>query len=215
MSLAGDANIDSNEEDSRQASQRHHDLSSYFNDEEDDTSSPSGGKEVGHETRDSEEVGKDYVKVVDGNVKVRLAYGYDTPPSCGGKGDQQLFLTSITTLVTEKVDILHHARTSLEGKPLALKRSIQASDGFRSYFSKITDLMHRNRLSWYEDDFIIAKDMIDNPEELENDQGRSGLCTCACSPTVTSFMALRSFRIANGPSFQTVVPLPLLNPSFL
>jgi hypothetical protein len=47
----------------------------------------------------------------------------------------------MTTLVTEKVDILHHAQASLEGKPLALKRSIQASDGLRSYFAKITDLM--------------------------------------------------------------------------
>jgi hypothetical protein len=50
--------------------------------------------------------------------------------------------------------------------------------------------MHRNLLSWYEDDLIIAKDMVDNATELENDQGRSGLCSCACSPMVTSFMAL-------------------------
>jgi hypothetical protein len=75
-----------------------------------------------------------------------------------------------------------------------LKRSIQASDGLRSYFSKITDLMHRNLLSWYENDLVIAKDMIEHPAELGNDQGRSGLCVCACSPTVTSFMALNEYE---------------------
>jgi hypothetical protein len=96
--------------------------------------------------------GKDYVKDADGNVNVRLAYAYDTPPSRVGKGDQPFFLTSMTTLLTEKIDILHHAQRSLEGKPLALKRSIQASDGLRSYFAKITDLMHYNLLSWYEDE---------------------------------------------------------------
>ncbi len=32
-------------------------------------------------------VGKDYVKDVDGNINVRLAYAYDTPPSRVGKGD--------------------------------------------------------------------------------------------------------------------------------
>jgi hypothetical protein len=100
----------------------------------------------------------------------------------------------MTTLVTEKVDILHHAQASLEGKPLVLKRSIQTSDGLRSYFSRITDLMHRNLLSWYEDDLVIAKDMIEHPAELGNDRGRSGLCTCACSPTVTSFMALNEYE---------------------
>ncbi len=75
-----------------------------------------------------------------------------------------------------------------------LKRNIQASDGLRSYFSKITDLMHRNLLSWYEDDLVIAKDMMEHPTELENDQGRSGLCACTCSPTVTSFMALNDYE---------------------
>ena len=140
------------------------------------------------------DVGKDYVKDVDGNVNVRLAYAYDTPPSRVGKEDQPFFLTSMTTLVTEKIDVLHHAQSSLEGKPLALKRSIQASDGLRNYFAKITDLMHRNLLSWYEDDFVIAKDMVDNATKLENDQGRSGLCTCSCSPTVTSFMALSEYE---------------------
>jgi hypothetical protein len=100
----------------------------------------------------------------------------------------------MTTLVTEKIDILHHAQTSLEGKPLALKRSIQVSDGLRSYFAKITDLMHRNLLSWYEDDLVIAKDMVDNATALENDRGRSGLCSCTCSPTVTSFMALDEYE---------------------
>jgi hypothetical protein len=54
--------------------------------------------------------------------------------------------------------------------------------------------MHRNLLSWYEDDYVIAKDMVDNAAELENDQGRSGLCTCTCSPTVTSFMALNEYE---------------------
>ena len=74
-----------------------------------------------------------YVKDVDGNVNVRLAYAYDTPPSRVDKGDRPFFLT----LVTEKVDILHHAQASLEGKLLALKRDIQVSDGLRSYFTKI------------------------------------------------------------------------------
>ncbi len=134
------------------------------------------------------------MKDVDGNFNVRLAYAYDTPPFRVGKRDQLFFLTSMTTLVTEKIDILHHAQTSLEGKPLALKRNIQVSDGLRSYFAKITDLMHRNFLSWYEDDLAIAKDMVDNAAELENDQGRSGLCTCTCSPTVTSFMALNEYE---------------------
>ena len=140
------------------------------------------------------DVGKDYVKDVDGNVNVRLAYAYDTPSSRMGKGDQPFFLTSMTTLVTEKIDILHHAQSSLEGKPLALKRSIQVSDGLRNYFAKITDLMHRSLLSWYEDDLVIAKDMVDNAAEYENDQGRSGLCHCTCSPTVTSFMALNEYE---------------------
>ena len=97
-------------------------------------------------------------------------------------------------MVTEKVDILHHAQASLEGKPLLLKRSIQASDCVRSYFSKITDLMHRNLMSWYEDDLVIAKDMVENPTELGNDRGRSGLCACTCLPTVTSFMALNEYE---------------------
>jgi hypothetical protein len=96
-----------------------------------------------------------------------LAYAYDTTPSrVLGKDDQPFFLTSMTTLVTEKVDILHHAQASLEGKPLVLKRSIQASDGLRSYFSKITDLMHRNLLSWYADYLVIAKDMIEHAAVL-------------------------------------------------
>ncbi len=81
-------------------------------------------------------------------------------------------------LVTEKADILHHAQASLEGKPLMLKRSIQASDSLRGYFSKISDLMHRNLLSWYDDDLVIARDMVEHPAELGNDQGRSGLCAC-------------------------------------
>ena len=140
------------------------------------------------------DVGKDYVKDIDGNVNVRLAYAYDTPPSRVGKEDKPFFLTSMTTLVTEKVDILHHAQASLEGKPLVLKRNIQSSDGLRNYFSKITDLMQRNLLSWYEDDLVIAKDMIEHPAELENDQGRSGRCSCTCSPTVTSFMALNEYE---------------------
>ena len=140
------------------------------------------------------DVGKDYVKDADGNVNVRLAYAYDTPPSRMGKEDQPFFLTSMTTLVSEKIDVLHHAQASLEGKPLALKRNIQVSNGLRNYFSKITDLMQRNLLSWYEDDLVIAKDMVDNATELGNDQGRSGLCSCACSPTVTSFMALNEYE---------------------
>ena len=59
---------------------------------------------------------------------------------------------------------------------------------------KITDLMHRNLLSWYEDDLDIVKDMVYNAAELENAQGRSGLCTCTCSPTVTRFMALNEYE---------------------
>ncbi len=140
------------------------------------------------------DVGKDYVKDANGNVNVRLAYAYDTPPSRAGKKDQPFFLMSMTTLVTEKVDILHHAQAFLEGKPLALKRNIQVSDGLRGYFSKITDLMHRNLLSWFDDDLVIAKDMVENAMELNNDRGRSGMC-CTCSPTtVTSFMALNQYE---------------------
>jgi hypothetical protein len=82
----------------------------------------------------------------------------------------------------------------LERKPLALKRNIQVSDGLRSYFSKITDLMHRNLLSWFDDDLVIAKDMVKNAEKLDNDRGRSGICSCTCSPTVTSFMALNEYE---------------------
>ena len=78
----------------------------------------------------------------------------------------------MTTLVSEKIDILRHAQASLEGKPLALKRSIQVSDDLRSYFSKITDLMHRNLLSWYEDDLVIARDMVDNATELKKRSGK-------------------------------------------
>jgi len=140
------------------------------------------------------DVGKDYVKDANGNVNVRLAYAYDTPPSRAGKEDQPFFLTSMTTLVTEKVDILHHAQASLEGKPLALKRNIQVSDGLRSYFSKITDLMHRNLLSWFDDDLVIAKDMVENAVKLDNDRERSGMCSCTCSPTVTSFMVLNEYE---------------------
>ena len=54
--------------------------------------------------------------------------------------------------------------------------------------------MHRSLLSWYEDDLVIAKDMVDNAAEFENDHGRSGLCYCTCSPTVTSFMALNEYE---------------------
>jgi hypothetical protein len=50
--------------------------------------------------------------------------------------------------------------------------------------------MHRSIISWYEDDLVIAKDMIEHPTELGNDRGRSGLCVCTCPPTVTSFRAL-------------------------
>jgi hypothetical protein len=50
--------------------------------------------------------------------------------------------------------------------------------------------MHRNIISWYEDDLVIAKDMIEHPTELGNDRGRSGLCVRTYPPTVTSFRAL-------------------------
>ena len=117
----------------------------------------------------------------------------------------------MTTSVLEKIDILHPAQASLEGKPLALKRSIQASDGLRSYFSKTTDLMHRNLVSWYEDDLVIDKDMVDNATKLENDQGRSGLCSCACSPTVTNFMALNEYEsLLSSLSIQEEAPKPPL-----
>jgi hypothetical protein len=140
------------------------------------------------------DVGKDYVKDANGNVNIRLAYAYDTPPSRAGKEYHPFFLTSMATLITEKVDILHHAQASLEGKPLGLKRNVQVSDGLRSYFSKITDLMHRNLLSWFDDDLVIAKDMVENVMELDNDRGRSDMCSCTCSPTVTSFMALNEYE---------------------
>jgi hypothetical protein len=54
--------------------------------------------------------------------------------------------------------------------------------------------MHRNLMSWYEDDLVIAKDMVEHPTELINDRGRSGLCACTCLPTVTSFMALNEYE---------------------
>ncbi len=54
--------------------------------------------------------------------------------------------------------------------------------------------MQRNLLSWYEDDLVITKDIVDNAIELKNDQGRSRLCSCTCSPTVTSFMALKEYE---------------------
>ncbi len=54
--------------------------------------------------------------------------------------------------------------------------------------------MHRSLLSWYEDDLVIASDMSENPTELENDQGRSGPCSCACFPTVTTFMAINEYE---------------------
>jgi hypothetical protein len=37
-------------------------------------------------------------------------------------------------MLTEKVDILHHAQASLEGKLLALKCNIQVSDGLCKCF---------------------------------------------------------------------------------
>jgi hypothetical protein len=54
--------------------------------------------------------------------------------------------------------------------------------------------MHRNLLSWYEDDFVVAKDMVEHSAELGNDRRRSGLCACTCPPTVTSFMALNEYE---------------------
>ncbi len=55
FSLAGDAGIDSDADDSQPVEKRHRNLSSYFSDEEDDESSPSGGEEVEQEAQDSEE----------------------------------------------------------------------------------------------------------------------------------------------------------------
>ncbi len=57
FSLAGDANIDHNEDDAQQARHRHQNINSYFSDEEDDQSSPSVGEEVNDEARDDEEHG--------------------------------------------------------------------------------------------------------------------------------------------------------------
>jgi hypothetical protein len=54
--------------------------------------------------------------------------------------------------------------------------------------------MHLNLLFWFDDDLVIAKDMVENAEELDNDRGRSGICSCTCSPTVTSFMALNEYE---------------------
>jgi len=54
--------------------------------------------------------------------------------------------------------------------------------------------MHRNIISWYEDDLVIAKDMIEHPTELGNDRERSGMRSCTCSPTVTNFMALGEYE---------------------
>jgi hypothetical protein len=55
--------------------------------------------------------------------------------------------------------------------------------------------MHRNLLSWFDDDLVIAKNMAENAVELDKDRGRSGLCSCTCySPTVTSFMALNEYE---------------------
>jgi hypothetical protein len=52
FTLSGDASIDS---DSHSTEPRHRNLNSFFIDEEDNESSPSGGEEVEHETRDGEE----------------------------------------------------------------------------------------------------------------------------------------------------------------
>jgi hypothetical protein len=54
--------------------------------------------------------------------------------------------------------------------------------------------MHRNLLSWFDDDLVIAKDMVENAVKLDNDRERSGMCSCTCSPTVTSFMALDEYE---------------------
>ena len=54
--------------------------------------------------------------------------------------------------------------------------------------------MHRNLLSWFDDDLVIAKDMVENAVKLDNDRERSGMCSCTCSPTVTSFMALNEYE---------------------
>ncbi len=55
FSLAGDAGIDSDADDSQPAEKRRRNLSSYFSDEEDDVSSPSGGEEVEQQAQDSKE----------------------------------------------------------------------------------------------------------------------------------------------------------------
>jgi hypothetical protein len=57
FSLAGDANIDHDDDDALQTRHRHQNINSYFSDEEDDQSSPSGGEEVNDETRDDDELG--------------------------------------------------------------------------------------------------------------------------------------------------------------
>jgi hypothetical protein len=55
FSIAGDANIDHDEDDTQQAGYRHQNINSYCSDEEDDQSSPSVGEEVDDEARDDEE----------------------------------------------------------------------------------------------------------------------------------------------------------------
>ncbi len=57
FSLAGDPDIDHDEDDALQTKHRHQNIKSYFSDEEDDQSSPSRGEEVDYETRDDEDLG--------------------------------------------------------------------------------------------------------------------------------------------------------------
>ena len=126
------------------------------------------------------DVGKDYVMDADGNVNVRLAYAYDNPPMRKGVSEP-FFLTSMTTLVKEKVEIGHHMETSLKGKPTQLKRKVtpisstgaakKPSQGSR--FLKKLDWFKRNFLSWLEDDKAIAKALV------EPDPKGCGTCLCS------------------------------------
>jgi hypothetical protein len=36
--------------------------------------------------------------------------------------------------------------------------------------------------------------MVENAMELDNNRGRSGMCSCTCFPTVISFMALNEYE---------------------
>ena len=143
-----------------------------------------------HKTSWYADVGKDYVKDADGNVNVRLAYAYDNPPM-RKDASEPFFLTSLSTLVKEKVDMTHHMEASLKGKPTHLRRKVeprsstgalkQPAQGNR--FLKKLDWFKRNFLSWIQDDQDIAKAVA------EPDPHGNGQCLC-CAPA-SNFKSLQ------------------------